>query len=1515
MMYDYFFIFFVAFLYPHCHIQPTSKYSSHFSCSSLLLFHLDNSTIQLFDPFISVQPYQFIGILDTSSVLTLSNVIINRNLLHNQPLVDNCGKLFISNISLTCGFCNFQKFHGFCNFRNAGSVFLYKSNLHSLHVFSSLLSEGFGGNELVFDCNFRNITTCPKPLHNLSSTFVHSALLSHSYFLSCENVYYGSVLHGINQNLGLYESMNNTFDYCFRKRISNYNLKSNNDYSQRLEILTNLTMFGDTFSGCTAGTDQICSSGGNECNGGALFIVSPEIKSSTIVTITSCGFSGCTANGNGGCIFLKNIDKCLLTKLDVNNCTALGPNSIGGAFCIASILTHLCVRDIFTVNCTALRMGSALSLTDVRSKSELIINARFVSCYCTSTNFGALSLSFTTPSSLPLCSILFRNLSFVNCSTEGSSYDLVIEGYHPFSKDRPIIADSYATRSSGLVYFTIDSSLTSDWIEGNINDIDDKAAQFPPFLGDIPLDERVVIFLTEPLYEPFYKPEYETRDVEFIGKGIDQTTVSMESYLSTDTEGFFTVTNGSLLLSRFKLKAFLTQTYFLTVFLLSVTGSQRAGAMSLDQISIELDENEVNDPSLPLFQWNGGFLSIRYTTLNAAYKYSPIIIYSGASSSAEPNACGTFQFDSCVFSSVEVLPSTPMSSLLYFEAVDVATLPVDSSITNSTFTSCTTNSGQMGGCLMFITTSSTKTTISNCSFTRCLAGGSNGRGGSMYIDATLGQAAGSPCPASFDSSFSVKDVSFNGNAANCGKDMFISLLCLQNYNLSDLIYIDFSSPSYDITNSIMYDEISNPGNPEDLVPILFIKRGSTVFATTKSGVYSNNYGYCGGEDIPCASLSEAIRHCIPFDDLPAGSTTAVLKVDEVVSYGSQIQINNVKVSISPANSISCDVLVSTQFVNKNAFIFDSSVNLDKVNFVFSPTFSLNSAALFYSSGGSLTISSSIFRSNDTLNIPSSFYTIFYLNSGSIELSDIHVQSLALKSFGFFKDLSTTSITNCIADSGVISPASTAYAITINNCSSVAISSCSFNGEQSLVAAQSNVFRKDAFALRLKDNNGIEANVEENGVVCSWNSAFAYLTDSNVELTNTPFIGHSRGAIKVKGGILTVNSWMFRDNNPVIIDYPSARRNIICTGNGQIVVNSIAGGDGLDAAYPSLWINCDTCSVTGNGLPDGVYQKDALQNSYLLSYFVPSVSSSSYKTIGDTIEVTFNGKLLLDCSLHIYIVITGDDGEELTQLASSSLQHVNESIVVVNVPQAQISSVSDNKQVEVSLIYSWQASGAITEFPCVVKKRSLLPDQGGSADDPSPNPNPDSSDPNNLTKGITANSTDPLSNPKLTTIIVISAVIPVIVILAVLVVVVCVVKRRMMQTAQREIDPSPADGKAKELEKDASKKDDQTEMEEFEDLSIKQPSFVIQIKECEMNEKEAESDRANITSQIDDDINPSTPCSEHFLDTEIPQSPDPDQISSFKFFTDSLIMTDDNKASCSMAQEDFAPISENDLMSL
>ncbi|KAH7826847.1 uncharacterized protein MONOS_17342 [Monocercomonoides exilis] len=253
-------------------------------------------------------------------------------------------------------------------------------------------------------------------------------------------------------------------------------------------------------------------------------------------------------------------------------------------------------------------------------------------------------------------------------------------------------------------------------------------------------------------------------------------------------------------------------------------------------------------------------------------------------------------------------------------------------------------------------------------------------------------------------------------------------------------------------------------------------------------------------------------------------------------------------------------------------------------------------------------------------------------------------------------------------------------ITFCNCSDAVIDSCLLDGNSSECDTKES-------QRRLSNKVFNEAENE----ICRWNGSIVDFSSSSVMMKDTTICNSSKGGMTVSGGSVGIEMGLFENNNPSIANYPSLRRNIICSDSGTLNVMSLKGGDGWER-NTSLWMLNEGCELSG------------IVSERVSLFFVPVLESVEEKEKGEEMEVVFKGKLLLPCNLSFIVVKQMGDEKQIEKYEFDESGYVSETEVGGRLKREIIREAGEEAEVRVSILFGDRNNPSSTDS-FILKNRS------------------------------------------------------------------------------------------------------------------------------------------------------------------------------------------------------------------
>ncbi|KAK2958407.1 hypothetical protein BLNAU_6677 [Blattamonas nauphoetae] len=154
----------------------------------------------------------------------------------------------------------------------------------------------------------------------------------------------------------------------------------------------------------------------------------------------------------------------------------------------------------------------------------------------------------------------------------------------------------------------------------------------------------------------------------------------------------------------------------------------------------------------------------------------------------------------------------------------------------------------------------------------------------------------------------------------------------------------------------------------------------------------------------------------------------------------------------------------------------------------------------------------------------------------------------------------------------------------------------------------------------------------NNDLCSWTTGTIEIVNSTAVFKSCSLKNLAPGAIMQSGGKVTLEEVNFLSNGPSNKEFPSARRNVMCSSDGTLIVGGLTG-DGRSRDFPGSGISAETCGVSGTAT----------------TMSIPFLNASQSKITHDketrNFELELVGSGFLPCGLQVEVFASLKDGTE------------------------------------------------------------------------------------------------------------------------------------------------------------------------------------------------------------------------------------------------------------------------------
>ncbi|KAH7824820.1 putative Protein tyrosine and serine/threonine kinase [Monocercomonoides exilis] len=682
------------------------------------------------------------------------------------------------------------------------------------------------------------------------------------------------------------------------------------------------------------------------------------------------------------------------------------------------------------------------------------------------------------------------------------------------------------------------------------------------------------------------------------------------------------------------------------------------------------------------------------------------------------NGGGEMRMKNCSIGSVEGEGADPSVVSSKSGSGSGVTLVVEDSLIEG----CSCGRSTKGGAMLFELNEGGLFHVVNTSVKQCGCSVSEGKGGGVYLKTEL--------RGELDYVFD--RVIFRRNTASVGNDVFIVCDCIERQINETQFNIDFRDVEFIRQNAIYgMDAGEHKEEAMDLMSLIVKYQSDTIVVSSKEGKGGSNEQQCGKPSLPCATIGFGLRH-LTHDFFSQVFVDEKSMIDEEIELETLTLsgMHEVQSRVVVKGRMNCS---KEMIVETNGQVYIRWIQFAFEEVESTPTALPTTHSSFMKiSSGKTSISMCSFEGvssagEEMVEVPfilifvergkcsmgnvSVMWLSFLSEAAMIMEEDTEVSGLTLKNIEANKDcMKISGAENLRMEKGWMGNANggesnksnreeselsfSILSLSFDNISyvdenvglvdvewieaNVEFSNCSFSGcssrrkkgkMMSLLMCK-NIQMK----LCLFDGETNEKQSNEEVDVCKWNGSVVEVKESSGEINDTSFVNCSNGGLSILGGSVEIEKGEFMNNNPLISNYPSLRRNIICSDSGTLNVMSLKGGDGLKD-NTSLWILNEGCEMGG------------MMEERASPLFIPVVEEARNETAseGRTI-ITLSGRLLLPCNVSLKLSFRNGREEVVETYGIGEKESVSENDIYAVVSSTHMGAAGAETEVSVSLLF-------------------------------------------------------------------------------------------------------------------------------------------------------------------------------------------------------------------------------------
>eukprot|EP00770_Monocercomonoides_exilis_P015785 MONOS_15736.1-p1 / transcript=MONOS_15736.1 / gene=MONOS_15736 / organism=Monocercomonoides_exilis_PA203 / gene_product=unspecified product / transcript_product=unspecified product / location=Mono_scaffold01334:104-8557(-) / protein_length=2673 / sequence_SO=supercontig / SO=protein_coding / is_pseudo=false len=436
-------------------------------------------------------------------------------------------------------------------------------------------------------------------------------------------------------------------------------------------------------------------------------------------------------------------------------------------------------------------------------------------------------------------------------------------------------------------------------------------------------------------------------------------------------------------------------------------------------------------------------------------------------------------------------------------------------IDETTFILCQSAESEIGGMGFFELSEKGSLQMKGGFVNQCGCSRTKGKGGGIYL-------------RSFETGkldFVFDRCKFTENSGWKGRDIFVECEDIERQIHEQQFQMDLNEEKYNRINAIFgIDNTKYIDEPVDLIGFITYLQENMIIVSSSEGKGGSDERQCGKINFPCRSVEYGLGHLY-------GDMFLMLIVDEASIIEMEIRLEEMTLRGRTQTKARIDIDESMNSELEWVIDVAGNVVVEGISFFVSVTENKSHQFVFGVQNGSLKIVFCSFGNNIITSCFGNEKSLEYRIPGILKA----MESTITIEKGDLKEMEVDKLIDCEECDRDTNGKEKGSILCLENCEEGCFDNCLFAGG-------------------ILNEIGKDLNNNREKELCKWNGSLVDLKKSKIEMKDTMICNSSKGGMSVSGGYVTIETGNFSSNSPLIENYPSVRRNIICSDSASLTIS-------------------------------------------------------------------------------------------------------------------------------------------------------------------------------------------------------------------------------------------------------------------------------------------------------------------------------------------------------------------------